>query len=376
MAYTKTALNNSKCQRSLHLCVAPTFVKGKKALWSIVDLTDLKLVGTRWTYVGDPGPVRVSERTIQNDEIAACYCEKETQLEKDGWKFSYMLTSSDGVKIKDVAYKGKKIYKDVKLVDWHVSYSNTEGFGYSDGVGCPEYSTSAVTAWELPQISDLVVKGQKVGFVLEQTFKSEGWPAACNYNYVQRYEFYGDGSFRPVVASIGRGCGSDGTYRPVLRIAFEGKNEFATFEENTYKIWKEEQWNLQKENTRYDKDGALFQISGIQNLRIIPGNGQFGDGGRGDNAFTYVTKYNPSEGESDLATIGPCCNNDFQQGPEKFINKESLANSDIVMWYVPQMKNDGRPSQEYCWAEAKILNGKYQTVTYPCFAGPMIKLNK
>lgn len=55
MPGTKTALNRTKCQRSRHLCVAPTFVKGDKALWAIVDLTDLNVAGVRWTNVGETG---------------------------------------------------------------------------------------------------------------------------------------------------------------------------------------------------------------------------------------------------------------------------------------------------------------------------------
>ena len=37
MAGTKTALNRTRCERSNHLCVAPTFIKDDKALWAIVD---------------------------------------------------------------------------------------------------------------------------------------------------------------------------------------------------------------------------------------------------------------------------------------------------------------------------------------------------
>jgi hypothetical protein len=373
MAYTKTALNNSKCQRSLHLCVAPTFVKGSKALWSIVDLTDLKLVGTRWTNVGDPGPVQISERTVQNDKISSCYCLKENEVNQNGWQFKYMLTSSDGMRIANVKFNGKSILKDAKLVDWHVSYSNSDGFGYSDGIGCPEFSLSAVTAWDEPKMSDLMQNGNKAGFVLEQVFKSQGWPGACNYNYVQRFEFYNDGKFRVSAASIGRGCGNDGTYRPVFRIAFEGNNSFSAFENGNYKPWQTEQWALQKENTVYSHEGFAFKINGVNNFGIEPGRGQFGDKGRGDNAYTYVTKFKSSEGESDLVTIGPCCNTDYKQGPEKFIepNAEAINNTEIVLWYVPQMKNDNTKGSEYCWAEAKIINGKYTTISYPCFAGPM-----
>jgi hypothetical protein len=377
MAYTKTALNNSKCERSLHLCVAPTFVQGKKALWSIVDLTDLKLVGTRWTNVGDAGPVRVSERKLQNEKISECFCEQENSIDKNGWKMQYNLTSSDGLRIAGVTFKNKKILRSAKLVDWHVSYSNSDGFGYSDGIGCPIFSLSAVTAWDAPKIIELSEGNQAIGFVLEQIYKSEGWPAPCNYNYVQRYEFYNDGKFRISAASIGRGCGNDGTYRPVLRIAFEGKNSFSEYDGINFKNWSKENWTLQKENTRYDANGYAYKINGNTNYFVEPSKGQFKDKGRGDNAFVYITKYKSEEGENDLVTNGTCCNFDYHQGPEKFIepNAESLQNDELVLWYVPQMKNDNTKGAEYCWAEAKVINGKYTTISYPCFAGPMFVPN-
>ena len=40
MPNIKTALNSSVCERSKHLCVAPTFLQKDRALWAIVDLTD------------------------------------------------------------------------------------------------------------------------------------------------------------------------------------------------------------------------------------------------------------------------------------------------------------------------------------------------
>ncbi len=52
MPNIKTALNRSRCERSRHLCVAPTFIQGERALWAIVDLTDGVLVGVRWTSLG------------------------------------------------------------------------------------------------------------------------------------------------------------------------------------------------------------------------------------------------------------------------------------------------------------------------------------
>jgi hypothetical protein len=108
MASTKTSLNRTRCERSRHLCVAPTFVKGDRALWVIVDLTDLRVVGTRWTNVGRTAgavsPARpVTEARLQNDVITENFCEKETALKRDGWSLNYMLTSSDGLRVSDVA---------------------------------------------------------------------------------------------------------------------------------------------------------------------------------------------------------------------------------------------------------------------------------
>ncbi|MBX7240823.1 MAG: hypothetical protein K1X92_03675 [Bacteroidia bacterium] len=378
MADTKTALNRSRCERSMHLCVSPTFVKGEKALWTIVDLTDFRLVGLRWTYVGDAGPApALTERKIQNEKLTECYCKKQTNLEQNGWKLNYMLTSSDGLRISEVVYKGKAVIQSAKLVDWHVSYSNTDGFGYSDAIGCPFFSTAAVVAVEPPKVLDLWENGVKTGFVLSQNFFSEGWPQPCNYNYQQRFEFYDDGRFRVSAASLGRGCGNDGTYRPVTRIAFAGdKLSFWEWGGDDWKKWEKEQYQLQKPNTPYTKEGFQYKIGNEANAYfVVPGNGQFKDGGRGDNAYTYLTVNHPDkdEGESDLITIGPCCNTDYRQGPEKFIepNPEALNQGGLVMWYVPQIKNDDTKGKEYCWAESFIENGIYSTKIYPCFSGPM-----
>ncbi len=371
MTNTKTALNKTKCERSKHLCVAPTFVAGDKALWAIVDLTDLALVGIRRTQVGSTGRA-VTEKSLQNEVLTKQFCETNNALEKNGWKMNYMLTGSDGMKISDVSFGGKLILTSAKLVDWHVSYSNTEGFGYSDAVGCPYFSQAAVVAAVAPQISDI-----KDGFSLTQRYYSEGYPTPCNYSYEQRFDFYNDGRFRVVAASLGRGCGTDGTYRPVTRIAFAGDNNFAEWTGADWKPWTIEAWQLQKSDTAYTRENYEFKITGADNrgFYVEAGKGQFGDGGRGDNAFVYVTKNAPDrdEGESDLVTIASCCNTDYRQGPEKFIepNPEPIENSPLVLWYVAQLKNDGEKGREYCWAESVVENGVYKVKEYPCYSGPM-----
>ena len=375
MASTKTSLNKTNCERSRHLCVAPTFVQGDKALWVIVDLTDLTVAGIRWTNVGTTGPAIITERKLQDDKITTCFCEQENKLRKNNWEMNYHITSSDGLEITQLSFKNIPILKSAKLVDWHVSYSTRDGFGYSDAIGCPVFSQAAVVANKAPTVAELKdEKNNIIGFTLEQTYFTQGWPTPCNYNYVQRYEFYNDGRFRVTAASIGRGCGNDGTYRPVFRIAFQQHANIQQWKDDNWAPWNKEQWSLQEPTTNYTPEGYLFKIeSPGYSYFLEPGRGQFNDKGRGDFAYTYVTKHKAEEGDNNLITIGPCCNTDFRQGPEKFIEPtpESLENSDVVLWYVPQLKNDDRVGKEYCWAESVLQNGVFIAKTYPCMAGPL-----
>lgn len=372
MTNTKTSLNRTKCERSQHLCVAPTYVSGEKALWAIVDLTDLTLVGVRWTQVGSTGPA-VTEKSLQNEVLTEKYCETNNTLEKNGWKLNYMLTSSDGLKVSDVSFQGKPILISAKLVDWHVSYSNSEGFGYSDAVGCPYFSQAAVVAAIEPKTADI-----ENGFSLVQRYYSDGYPTPCNYSYEQRFDFYNDGRFRVVAGSLGRGCGDDGMYRPVTRIAFANERSgFAEFDGANWKPWQTEAWQAQKSDTVYTKENYQYRIAGAGGggFYLEANRGQFGDRGRGDNAFVYVTKNAPErdEGESDLVTIGPCCNTDYRQGPEKFIEPapEPIENSSLVVWYVAQLKNDDEKGREYCWVESVVENGVYKVIEHPCYSGAM-----
>lgn len=380
MANTKTALNNSKCERSQHLCVAPTFTLKDKALWVIVDLTDYKVVGIRWTNTGTENKAtpRISERKLKFDKIMECYCKNVSALKKDNWKFNYIITTSDGLRISEVKYNDKLIVNNAKIVDWHVSYSNTDGFGYSDAVGCPEFSQAAVVAVSDPRVSDIMYNGQKIGFAMEQYFSSEQWPMPCNYNYMQRFEFYNDGKFRVAGASLGRGCGNNGTYRPVFRISMAGnENSFSQYDNANWKVWEKEQWHLQSEQDNFTTEGYLYKVADKQEngFYIEPNRGQFNDGSRGDFAYMFVTKQQATidEGDNDLVSIGPCCNTDYRQGPEKFIepNPENISSTGIIIWYVPQMKNDDRKGKEYCWAESYLDKGVYKTNVYPCIAGAM-----
>ncbi|WP_204350718.1 hypothetical protein, partial [Klebsiella variicola] len=63
-----------------------------------MDLTDFRVVGLRWTNTSKEleQPV-VTERKIQNENIADCYCNKVNSLSQKGWEMDYLLTGSDGL---------------------------------------------------------------------------------------------------------------------------------------------------------------------------------------------------------------------------------------------------------------------------------------
>ena len=374
MSNAKTALNHTTCESSHHYCVAPTFLVDDRALWAIVDLTEGRLVGVRWTYLGDFSAGRPDEVMIQREDIYNRFCQQDTQLAKDGWTFDYILTSSDGLRVSDVRFNGAPVVDSMKLVDWHVSYSWQEGFGYSDGIGCPVFSTSAVEAAALPAVEDIVQDGAVVGFALVQDYRHTQWPLPCNYRYMQRYEFYLDGSFRPVMLNLGRGCGNQGTYRPILRVDLADDQKLAAWDDGAWQPWRAEGWELLDDNASFTEDGYRYQLlnEAGAGYYVEPDRGQLEEGGRGDTPYVYVTHHNSAEGDADLITLGSCCNTDYQQGPEVFINEqpESTADGDLVLWYVPQFHNDDTPGQQYCWADQTVVDGVLQPVVWPCAGGP------
>ena len=377
MAATKSALKNSLCERSKHLCVAPTYVLGKKALWVIVDLTDLRVVGLRWTTLGDSNgpPTIITERKLENEYVFKNFCEQQTAFEKNGWSLNYHITSSDGLRVADVKFQDKLVLNSAKVVDWHVSYSRKHTFGYSDATGCPMFSSAVVVAYDGPSIKPILSDGEEVGFSIAQDFRQLPWPAPCNYRYEERYEFYNDGRYRVALSNHGRGCGDDGTYRPVLRLDL-GSASIDTWANQTWKTIESESWSSQGDSETMAEQQYSHRINQVagQSYLMAPSQGKFNDGGRGDNAFIYTTvkHADKDEGDADLVTLGSCCNTDYQQGPEQFLEPaESLADQDLVLWYVPQIENDGREGSRYCWAETVVVDGVGETKTWPCTSGPM-----
>jgi len=404
MANVRGALQESPCENSEHLCVAPTFSDYQKeqALWAIVDLTELKLAAAKWAGLGKTTtPACIAERSLQNRYIMKNFCEKDTTLEQNGWKLAYRLTGSDGLEIIDVSFNGQNVLKSAKIVDWHVAYEGKgevdnsgdvqmagrqvefvkgeEGkffFGYNDAMGCPMFSTSVVLPFNAPLLKPLYDENkQKVGFYLTQDYRNPKWPMACNYRYENRFEFFDDGAFRVVGVNKGRGCGEEAIYRPVMRMdmALGDKEAFYKYD-GSWSQWLSEQSDFQKDAMVYAEDKYLYKITNKDSQKgyyIEPNRGQFHDQSRGDNATLFATQYKEKEGEEDLLTLGSCCNLQ-EDGVERYIEqKESLDGENIVLWYVPRIRNDAREGHEYCWADTVIGNdGNIEVRVFPCTVGP------
>ena len=210
-----------------------------------------------------------------------------------------------------------------------------------------------------------------VGFELVQDFRMPYWGDFCNYRYEQHDQFYNDGRFRIVGESYGRGCSYNGIYRPVMLIHMglggAGRDSFAIWDGSAWQPQAVEGWWSQA--APYTAHGFKWRVTdqGGRGYYIEPGQGQFGDGGRGDYAFIYATRHHAAEGDTDLGAIGFCCNDDYQQGPEQFLNGESIAGQDLVLWYVAQMQTQVADGSNYCWT----VQTDPTVETYPCAAGPM-----
>ena len=399
MANVRGSMKESPCEDTTHLCVAPTFAQHKEqqALWAVVDLTQMRLAAAKWAGLGKTTtPACIGERTLQNRYIMKHFCQKDTILDKNGWHIVYRLTGSDGLEIVDVSFKGKKVIKSAKIVDWHVAYkqkgadeldettttyiegrkvefikgnNNEFFFGYNDAMGCPLFSTSVVLAFNGPQVKPLPRGG---GFMLTQDFRNPKWPMACNYRYENRFEFYDDGSFRVVGVNKGRGCGDNALYRPVMRIDLDlGEEDFYSYEGNSWDKWSKEGIDRVPQDGKVKYPYKIVQAKNRQNGYFIePNHGQFKDNSRGDNATLYVSRFHTQEGAKDLLTLGSCCklNSD---GVEDYINDESISEQNIVLWYVPRIINDTRKGSEYCWADTLIGDdGNLHIQVWPCTVGP------
>ena len=342
-----------------HLCVAATFItEDERILWVFVDLTTESIAGLRW---GEPVPGVLGGEVGPPDTTAGCT--NAGNVTQDGWSVDYEVTPSDGFLVHGVTYNGSPVLTSAKLVEWHADYG---GFGFRDATGCTGAGGFPIFPYGPPQVVQLAN-----GFEVIQDFRMSNWGQPCNYRYEQHYKFYDDGSFRIVAGAYGKGCygATPANYLPLLRIDLAPGGDL----NNNLAAWDGANWVQQatefweQQSTVVNGDLQRWWITGPagSGYRITPGQGQFGDGGRGDDAYFYATAHNAAQGDTDLGgSIGDCCAGTYQQGPHNYVNGESLVDANLVLWYVPQLFTDLTVDDYYCWT----VN---VNETYPCFGGPL-----
>jgi hypothetical protein len=216
-------------------------------------------------------------------------------------------------------------------------------------------------------VLDLLGPGDVVvGFEVVQDFRMGSWGAACNYRFDQRMQFYLDGSFRIVSGAYGKGCSTAEIYRPLTRIdiAVDGDAD------DSFARWAGSGWDVEALEGHWIQPLSTAPSGAAWRVDDQAGGGYEVVPGAGDDAIVYAVLHDPAEGDTDLASIGDCCNDDAEQGPHLYVDGEAIAGANLVLWYVPQMIVD--PTLEdgsgySCWTIA----GEPNPETYPCFAGPL-----
>lgn len=370
MAPVAGGVRNSVCSQG-HLCAIPTFRKGNEMLWAVIDLTTESLLLLNWTQIEDDGR---SVPFVYNED-----CPAPGSVSRDGWEIGYEVTRSDGLRVFNGRYAGRDALTSAKLVEWHVDYNGTHVVsGFEDVTGCGGGGGGFfVYPFGETEVRDLLVGGSVVGFEIVQDFRMARWGDPCNYRYDQHMQFFDDGRFRIVSGAYGRGCGIHPVYRPVVRIDLATDGDA----NDSVALWNGRFWQPQPtefyqtpDQHQFTAEGYVMwvmdQVSGA-GFYVQPGRGQFGDGGRGDEPFIYVTQHRSSEGDADMPIFGGlCCEDDYQQGPHAYVNNEAIVDENIVLWYVAQQQTDGLTDDGdgiYCWTEV----GEPNPVTQPCFSGPM-----
>lgn len=356
-----------------HFCVAPAFEQNGRFLWAIVDLTSDSLAGVYW---GQPLPAEQGEARPSLPEG----CPQPGSVKRDGWALSYATTGSDGLRVDDVTYEGRPVLSSVKHIEWHVDYA--PHFGFVDEPGCG----LGGGGFQIPPVGETQIltltneSGANIGFELVQDFRNAQWGDNCRYRYENRLQFYADGRFRIASAAYGRGCDPVSTYRAVVRIdvAVDGDegDTFSYLTDNdgwrtvvteTYRTPYEQ---LQHGPHVYDESNRAWAVfdAGGSGYYIVGDVGQYPQS-RGAAPFFYVTQHHAEEGETDMGSLGECCLDDHQQGPEMYVDGENVLATNLVLWYVPQMVTEVDPDggNYYCWT----VSGEPDIETYPCIVGPL-----
>lgn len=364
-----------------HICLATVFRVDGGVVWVMYDGTAERIDKIWWdTRPEEVGPMRAYRPADKSIALARMPedCGVTLSYNRGGWSLNYLTMPTDGLEISNLTFNGTTVARSIKLVEWHAHYPS--GFGYVDYTGCGGGGGGfAIYPYGNTEVQLITDNGVEIGFLLKQQFRMGGWPNDCNYRYEQYFYFFYDGRWRTSAWAYGRGCGNnmlnEATYRPVMRIDIDVNGP----DNDSVEVWNGTEWQLITTEQWALQGGAVtpelykyrIRDAGGQAYHMALGQGQFGDGGQGDNAYVYLTLFKTAEGANDIGSIGTCCNADYRQGPHNYVNGENIENANLVIWYVPQSTTvttwavqQGYGRVQYCWTDTT-------TLFWPCAAGPM-----
>lgn len=345
-----------------HLCLAMTLPDDGSLIWIVVDVTAEQVVAVSRL----PGPADAGELSALTTAVATCPA--AGSVERYGWRLDYETTGTDGLRVAQVTHYGVPVLTSAKLAQWHVDYG---AFGFQDVTGCGGGGGGyLIYPYGETTILPVTTTDGVPGFEVAQDFRMSNWGGVCNYRYSQHFQFFADGRFRAAAAAYGKGCYADSVYRPLLRLDVAVGGDAG----DSLQQWDGADWVTATTEAYfsqlppYTSAEAKWRVSdaGGRAYTIEPGQGQFADGGTGDNAYLYGVVHHAAEGDTDLGVIGSCCLDNQNQGPHNYINGEPLTNTNVVLWYVPQQVT-AAADPYYCWTVGAGANPQ----TYPCRAGPM-----
>lgn len=245
--------------------------------------------------------------------------------EQYGWSLCWEMTAHDAVHFYGASFQSQLVFTSTKISQVEVWYPSWPG-GYRDELGFaasihPYYGTN---------ITDL---GN--GFEVRQLFSEfTRWPnCVCCYRYEQAMRFFADGRFESVFLSHGPGCDDPSIYRPFYRIDLDLNGPA----DDRVWYWQENQWVEAGQEGRLElfdnlsPDGqklATFDGSLHYRWRPVPTDPLGIDGGR-----LFLLRANPGEGDGPVEP-GP---GDTFYPPQRWLNREPLVGSNLVIWYIPFM---------------------------------------
>lgn len=354
-----------------HLCAAATFAEGNRNLWAVIDLNTETLVNVHWNEPSAADAI-VTVTPVPPDVMTAVaqrICPEPGKVELAGWQLRYEVSPSNGLRVADVTFRGRSVLRSASIVEWDADYG---GSGFDDTTGCvgvigPDY----VPPFGQTKVHLLpAANGFPEGFEVVQDFRMINWGDYCNYRYMQHYQFYVDGSFRPKVVSFGKGCGNLVTYRPKMRLDIamdgDGQHIFEQWQAGNWQTSLIEIW-AQQDIRQLSPQWRIYNQATGHGYTIEASRGQFAAGDQAENAYIYATLHKPSEGDTNLGIFGATFVKTHEQGPHWFIDGEAIYGQDITLWYVPQLVANGQPGEYYCWT----VRGEPDPETYPCSGGPL-----